>query len=286
VLGDTNSGLVSIVARRLGVPVYHMEAGNRCFDDRVPEEVNRRVIDHSSSVLLPYTERSRANLLREGLASDAIHVTGNPILEVIERHQARIDRSDCLQRLSLERQKFFLATTHRAENVDNPTRLEAIIDGLQAVASEHGRPVVSSLHPRTRSTAARFGVNLDRPGLRFIDPLGLVDFVALERAACCVLTDSGTVQEETCIFGVPNVTLREVTERPETVDCGSNLLAGSDDPGRIAGCVRQAMSKPPAWTPPAEYLRRGVADTVCRLVTSFRRPDPAELEWRNGSRIL
>jgi UDP-N-acetylglucosamine 2-epimerase (non-hydrolysing) len=285
VLGDTNSGLVALVARRLGIPVYHMEAGNRCFDDRVPEEVNRRVIDHSSSVLMPYTERSRANLVREGIPLPSIYVTGNPILEVLQRHDADVVRSECLARLRLTPQRYFLVTAHRAENVDNPRRLQALVDGLRLVAKESGFPVVCSLHPRTKSTAARFGVALEGEGLAFVEPLGLFDFVALEKVAFCVLTDSGTVQEETCIFKVPNVTLRDVTERPETIDCGSNILAGCEDPDRILAAVRQVTASAPSWTPPAEYLKTNVADTVCRIVTGFRAADAAELEWQSGDRL-
>ncbi len=285
VLGDTNSGLVSIVARRLGIPVYHMEAGNRCYDDRVPEEVNRRVIDHSSTVLMPYTERSRANLVREGIASPSIHVTGNPILEVLQRHDADIVRSDAIASLRLVPQRYCLVTAHRAENVDHPRRLRALLDGLRLIARETGFPAVCALHPRTRSTAARFGMTLEGDGVRFIEPLGLFDFVALEKSAFCVLTDSGTVQEETCIYKVPNVTLRDVTERPETIDCGSNILAGCDDPDRILAAVRQATAAAPAWTPPEEYLRTGVAETVCRIVTGYRAPDAAELDWQSGDRL-
>lgn len=280
ILGDTNSGLGAIVARRLGVPVYHMEAGNRCYDDRVPEEVNRRVIDHSSTVLMPYTERSRANLVREGMEPTAIHVTGNPIFDVLQRHAAAIAGSTCLRRLGLTPGQYVAVTAHRAENVDHPERLRALVEGLRLVARDLAVPVVCSVHPRTKSTAARFGIVLEGEGLMFIEPLGLFDFVSLEQHARCVLTDSGTVQEETCIFKVPNVTLRDVTERPETIDCGSNILAGCDDPGRMLSAVRLATAAAPSWTPPPEYVQRGVADTVCRIVTGFRPADAAEREWQ------
>jgi UDP-N-acetylglucosamine 2-epimerase (non-hydrolysing) len=151
ILGDTNSGLSAVVAKRLGVPVYHMEAGNRCFDDRVPEEVNRRIIDHSSDVLLPYTERSRANLLREGIATQRVIVTGNPILEVIRHYESCIDASDVHTRLGVQRGAYFLVTAHRAENVDIPERLRQLTEALARVGAEHGVPIVVSMHPRTRS---------------------------------------------------------------------------------------------------------------------------------------
>jgi UDP-N-acetylglucosamine 2-epimerase (non-hydrolysing) len=232
ILGDTNSGLTALVARRLGIPVYHMEAGNRCYDDRVPEEVNRRTIDHASSVLLPYTQRSRENLLREGFANDRVVVTGNPIKQVIDHHAASVEASGVLDEMDLRPREFFLATMHRAENVDRADKLGALVGALERLAAEYGYPVVCSLHPRTRSKLDRFGIDAERPGVRFVPPLGLFDFIRLERDAFCVLSDSGTVQEEACLFGVPNVTIREVTERPETVECGSNFLAGSD-PERI-----------------------------------------------------
>lgn len=283
-LGDTNSGLSAIVARRMGVPVYHMEAGNRCFDDRVPEEVNRRIIDHSSSVLLPYTNRSRENLLREGIANDRIVVTGNPIKQVIDRFAPSIDASDALSRLGLEHGRFFLATMHRAENVDRADTLKRLVSALRNLSDTYGWPVVCSLHPRTRSAVERFGVDIAGSGLRFIAPLGLFDFVKLERSAFCVLSDSGTVQEETCLFGVPNVTIREVTERPETVECGSNILAGSD-PVSICKAVELATCTARSWQPPAEYLMPSVAETVIRVVTGFRTPDLAEREWQTGVRL-
>lgn len=269
ILGDTNSGLSAFVAKRMGIPVYHMEAGNRCFDDRVPEEVNRRVIDHSSDVLMPYTERSRANLLREGIASQRIYVTGNPILEVIEHYQPQIDGSDVFSRLKLEPKRYFLVTMHRAENVDHEPRLRALTAALAALPAEFGLPVVCSLHPRTRSKMASFGLKPDHDQVRWLEPLGFFDFIALERAASCVLSDSGTVQEECCLFRVPNVTLRDVTERPETIECGSNLLAGADAE-MIRRAVRLVADRTCDWTPPPEYLARDVSTTVAKIVLGFR----------------
>jgi UDP-N-acetylglucosamine 2-epimerase (non-hydrolysing) len=284
VLGDTNSGLTSIVARRLGIPVYHMEAGNRCYDDRVPEEVNRRIIDHSSTVLLPYTNRSRENLLREGIAIDSVYVTGNPIKQVIDAHARRITESTVLDDLAVRDGKYILATIHRAENVDREDKLRALVDALAQLHEEFGIPVICSLHPRTRAKVERFGIDLQRSGLRFLEPLGFFDFIRLEKAAFCVLSDSGTVQEEACIFGVPTVTVREVTERPETLECGSNILSGSD-PKAIMSAVRFATVPRTAWLPPAEYMQDNVAETVCRILTGYRVPDAAEQEWRAQLRV-
>jgi UDP-N-acetylglucosamine 2-epimerase (non-hydrolysing) len=283
VLGDTNSGMAAIVARRLGVPVYHMEAGNRCFDDRVPEEVNRRVIDHSSTVLMPYTERSRANLLAEGIPGERIYVTGNPIKEVMDSYAAKSGASQILTDLGLEERGYFLVTMHRAENVDVEPRLRDLMQAMVGLHREYGLPVVVSAHPRTRSKLAQFGLEANNDSVRFLDPFGFCDFVHLENNAFCVLSDSGTVQEEACILGVPNVTLRDVTERPETVECGSNVLAGAD-PERIAQLVGLVTSSGRSWTAPAEYRATDVADTVCRILLSFRLPDLAEQAWTRAKR--
>lgn len=281
VLGDTNSGMAAVVARRLGIPVYHMEAGNRCYDDRVPEEVNRRVIDHSSSVLMPYTLRSRENLLREGFPGERIFVTGNPIKEVIDAHGERISGSTVLESLGVREGNYFLVTMHRAENVDVEDRLRSLVEALALLHREFGFPVICSFHPRTRSKVESFGVDIRQAGLRFVEPFGIFDFVRLEKSAFCLLSDSGTVQEEACIFGVPNVTIRDVTERPETVECGSNILSGAN-PRSILRLVNLVTGRKGKWWPPLEYLAEGVADTVCRIVLGYRLPDLAEMSWRAG----
>ena len=282
ILGDTNSGLSAIIARRLGIPVFHMEAGNRCYDDRVPEEVNRRVIDHSSTVLMPYTERSRANLLAEGIAGDRIFVTGNPIKDVMDKHRERVEASTVLDSLKISARRYFLATFHRAENVDHAVRLRGLLEAFEQLHTTHAMPVVCSLHPRTRAKIAAQGLAAG-PGLLFAEPFGFADFLRLESSAFCTLSDSGTVQEEACIMGVPNVTIRDVTERPETIECGSNLLAGATA-DRILPAVALATRPGRRWTPPAEYLKSGVAETVCRIVLGDRVPDLAELEWQAGAR--
>lgn len=282
ILGDTNSGLSAIIARRLGIPVYHMEAGNRCYDDRVPEEVNRRVIDHSSTVLMPYTERSRANLIAEGIASDRIFVTGNPIKDVMDRHHDRVQASRVLETLAVTPGRYFLATFHRAENVDHEGRLRGLLEAFEQLQKTHAMPIVCSLHPRTRARIDALGLVAGHD-IRFAEPFGFADFLRLEGNAFCTLSDSGTVQEEACIMGVPNVTIRDVTERPETIECGSNILAGATA-DRILPAVALATQSGRRWTPPAEYLKSGVAETVCRIVLGHRIADLAELEWQAGSR--
>ena len=269
VLGDTNSGMSAIIARRLGIPVYHMEAGNRCYDDRVPEEINRRVIDHCSTVLMPYTQRSSSNLVREGIERHRIFVTGNPILEVLNAHQDRIDASDVLTRLGIGERGYFLVTLHRAENVDLPERLAALVDGLSRVADRYEQPVIVSVHPRTADKLAAFGISPASGRIRLLAPLGFFDFVHLEKRARCVLTDSGTVQEECWILRVPNVTVRDVTERPETMEAGSTILSGSTGEG-ILRSVGVALATSPDWTVPSEYLEPQVSRTVVKLLVGYR----------------
>lgn len=270
VLGDTNSALTAMVAKRMGIPVYHMEAGNRCFDDRVPEEVNRRIIDHSSDILLPYTNRSRDNLLREGFHPNRVYVTGNPIKEVMDYYASQIAASDILERRGLVTGGYFLVTLHRAENVDFPERLQSFLDGFEAIHEKYGLPVVLSLHPRTGQRMETAGKSSALKGVLFLDPPGFFDFVKLERHAKALLSDSGTVQEEGCIMGVPTVTLRDVTERPETLEAGSNILSGCS-PADILRCLEIVLGREAGWNVPAEYLENQVSRTVCNLLFGYRR---------------
>jgi UDP-N-acetylglucosamine 2-epimerase (non-hydrolysing) len=268
ILGDTNSALSAIAAARRGIPVFHMEAGNRCYDDRVPEEVNRRIIDHSSSVLLPYTERSKENLVAEGIERERIYVTGNPINEVLENFADKIAKSKILEELQSTPFEYFLVTLHRAENVDAQERLAKIFSAFEQIAEKFDKPVLISVHPRTREKLDGFGISPDARGIRLLEPLGFFDFVQLEKNSLAVLTDSGTVQEECSIFGIPNITLRDVTERPETIECGSNILSGAE-PDDILRAVELAISQPAGWTPPPEYLAKNVAQTVSKIVLGY-----------------
>lgn len=253
VLGDTNSSLGAIVAKRMGVKVFHMEAGNRCYDDRVPEEVNRRLIDHASDILMPYTERSRQNLLAEGIPGQRIYVTGNPIKEVLDFFKPKIDAVRSFN------DDYFLVTLHRSENVDNPKRLEKIIKAL-ALLDE---PVIWPMHPHT---SARLDGQAISENVHTFEPQGLFEFVKLEQNAYCVLTDSGTVSEECAIFGVPCVTLRDSTERPETIESGSNFIAGVEAESILKG-IEVATSQPPTKAP-EEYFVDKVSDTIVKIVLS------------------
>ncbi|CAN5521284.1 UDP-N-acetylglucosamine 2-epimerase (non-hydrolyzing) [soil metagenome] len=267
-LGDTNSALSAILAARRQIPVYHMEAGNRCYDDRVPEEVNRRIIDHSSTILLPYTERSKDNLVREGIERDRIFVTGNPIKEVLDSFADNIEASGVLKALGVAPFEYFLVTLHRAENVDQPERLAKIFAGLGEVASKFEKTVLVTGHPRTAEKLDQYGIRPSSPNIRLLKALGFFDFVNLEKKSLAVLTDSGTVQEECSIFGIPNITLRDVTERPETIECGSNILSGAETES-IVKAVEIAIGQPAAWTPPKEYLAENVSQTVSKIMLGY-----------------
>ena len=268
VLGDTNSSLAAVMAKRLAIPVYHMEAGNRCYDDRVPEEVNRRIIDHSSDVLLPYTERSRANLIREGIPGERIYVTGNPINEVIQHYDRKISRSKVLASLKLTSGQYFLVTMHRAENVDLQERLRNLLLALDKISKKYALPVIVSLHPRAKNKIEQFGLKSSNKNIRFLEPFGFFDFITLEKNARCVITDSGTVQEECCIFKVPNITIRDVTERPETLESGSNMLV-SVSPDLILSALEVVLNEKREWQPPVEYLATNVASKVVKILLGY-----------------
>jgi UDP-N-acetylglucosamine 2-epimerase (non-hydrolysing) len=268
ILGDTNSALSAIVAARRGIPVFHMEAGNRCFDDRVPEEVNRRIVDHSSSILLPYTERSKENLVAEGIARDRVYVTGNPIREVLTNFETQISKSKILKQIPAKPFEYFLVTLHRAENVDLPDRLRNIFSAFEQIGEQFEKQVLVSVHPRTREKLQQFDIVPDARRIQLLEPLGFFDFVHLEKNALAVLSDSGTVQEECSIFGIPNITLRDVTERPETIECGSNILSGAD-PETIVRTVKLAISQPANWKAPPEYMVENVAQTVCNIILGY-----------------
>ncbi len=265
VLGDTNSGLGAIIAERMGVPVIHMEAGNRCFDLEVPEEKNRKVIDAISTYNLPYTPQSRENLLREGIPSSRIIVSGNPIYEVLQHYKSEIDQSPILEELQLEPKGYFLATIHRAENVDREDRLKEIMKGLNLTAQKFQLRMICSIHPRTRSKLSQFESLEMHPLVEFHEPFGFFDFVKLEKNAFGALTDSGTVQEECCLFHVPAVTIRKTTERPETIECGSNMVSGLKAEN-ILRCVEVMAASERNWSFPIGYEQPSVSDKVIKVL--------------------
>lgn len=265
VLGDTNSGLSSILAERMGIPVIHMEAGNRCFDLEVPEEKNRRIIDAVSSFNLPYTPQSKENLLKEGIPSNKIYLSGNPIYEVLNHYDNEIEQSLILDKLNLNKDDYFLVTAHRAENVDYEDRLVEIMKGINLVAESYQKRIICSLHPRTKSRIELSPKLEMHPLIEFNEPFGFFDFVKLEKNAFCVLTDSGTVQEECCLFHVPTVTIRKTTERPETIESGSNMLSGINAK-QIVNCVKVMVNQQKDWTFPEGYDHKNVSDKVLKII--------------------
>lgn len=242
VLGDTNSCIAALMAKRMRVPVYHMEAGNRCFDENVPEETNRRMVDHVADFNLCYTEHARRNLLSEGLHPRRIVVTGSPMLEVLTQYREQIDSSDVLTRLGLKDKGYFLVSAHREENVDSPERLRALLECLVAVRDEFGKPLFVSTHPRTRKRLEALPGWETPEGITWHEPLGFHDYNHLQLHAACVLSDSGTIAEESTMLRFPAVTLRESIERPEAIDTGGILMTGLD-PRDVVANVRVAMAQ-------------------------------------------
>jgi UDP-N-acetylglucosamine 2-epimerase (non-hydrolysing) len=225
ILGDTNSCLSVISAKRLKIPVFHMEAGNRCFDENVPEEINRRIVDHISDINLPYTEHSRRYLLAEGIRKEFIFVTGSPMAEVLHKNCSSIDRSSVLETLGLEQGKYIVVSAHREENVDQQANFLSLMNALNDVADRYGMPLVYSTHPRSWKRIEERGF-VFHPLIRQLKPFGFFDYCKLQLNSFCVLSDSGTLSEESAILGFPAVLIRTSTERPEAIDKGSVLLAG------------------------------------------------------------
>jgi len=271
VLGDTNSSLGGVVAKRLMIPVFHMEAGNRCYDENVPEEVNRRIIDHSSSILLPYSNRSCDNLLSEGISRNRIYVTGNPIYEVIKSNLKKISLSRILKQLKIKNSSYFLLTLHRQENVDDPEQLLKFINLLKVIIKKfNNKNIIWPIHPRTKSLLSRLKINLDKK-IVLSKPLNFFDFVKLEENSFCVLTDSGTVQEECAILKVPCIVLRNSTERQETLESGAVLINYDNETTIFKNIQISIKEKKTDDLVPAEYLVRNVSDRVLNIILSHHK---------------
>lgn len=226
--GDTNTCLAVIAAKRRKIPVFHMEAGNRCFDQRVPEELNRKVLDHLSDINMVLTEHARRYLIAEGIRPENIIKTGSHMQEVLDYYMPKILQSDVLERRGLEMGKFFIVSAHREENVDTPENLRDLLASLRALADEYGFPLIVSTHPRTRKRLEALGESLDHPLIQFVKPFGLLDYIKLQMSAFCVLSDSGTITEEASLLNLPAVTLRNAHERPEGMDEGTLIMSGLD----------------------------------------------------------
>ncbi len=265
VLGDTNSCLAAYMAKRMHIPIFHMEAGNRCFDFNVPEEINRRIIDHIADFNLVYTEHARRHLIAEGLQHRRIYLTGSPMFEVLNYYKNKIESSDILQRLKLKEKEYFVVSTHREENVDNPANLQSIIHVLNTLAQEYQIPVIVSTHPRTRKRLETIeGLVLDNR-IQFLKPFGFFDFVNLQKYALCTVSDSGTISEESAILSFPAISLRNSMERPEAQDAGTIVLTGFEA-HNVLDSIKMVIDehKDKKYNQiPAEYQ---IENTSCRVL--------------------
>jgi len=266
ILGDTNSSLVAIQARRMGIPVYHLEAGNRSFDINVPEEINRKIVDHCSDFNLCYTEHARRNLIAEGLHPRMIGVIGSPLNEVIKNFSNRLDKSHALKDNNLETSKYFLVSLHRAENVDSEVRLRQIFDTLNAIADKYELPILVSTHPRTRIklNSAKLAFH---ELISFHEPFGFIDYLRLQKSAKVVISDSGSISEESAILGFPAITIRNSIERPEAIESGVLILSGIES-NSVLSSIESAIIGKPAASIPSEYLITDTAQRVSRFVQS------------------
>lgn len=269
VLGDTNSCLAAYSAKRLKVPIFHMEAGNRCFDFNVPEEINRRLVDHLSDINLAYTENARRYLIAEGKRDDSVYVTGSPMAEVLYENLDRIKSSDVLDRLNLKEHDYFVVSAHREENIDIDKKFENLVESLNTIAKQYQKPIIFSTHPRTRKKIAEKGIVFD-PLIINLDPLGFFDYVKLQQHAYCVLSDSGTVPEESAILNFPGVSMRNSTERPEALDAGSIVL-GSVNQRDLVNSIELAVASftPNRENPVQDYRDTNVSEKVCKIIQSY-----------------
>jgi UDP-N-acetylglucosamine 2-epimerase len=270
VLGDTNSCIAALMAKRLKIPVYHMEAGNRSFDENVPEETNRRMVDHVADFNLVYTEHARRNLLGEGLHPRRILLTGSPMKEVLLHHQEQFGASDVVERLGLSPRGYLLVSAHREENVDPPDRLGQLLDALIAAHERFDLPVLVSTHPRTRKRLEALGREVPL-GITFHKPLGFIDYVRLQQDAFCVLSDSGTISEESSILGFPAVTLRDAIERPEALDTGSIIMTGLDADNVVEAIETVVRDQSAGRVVPQDYAIDNCSERAVRFIISTHR---------------
>jgi len=278
ILGDTNSAVAAIVAERMHIPVYHMEAGNRSFDANVPEELNRKMVDHVASFNLPYNDYSLRNLLAEGVHPRTICITGSPIKEILEHNRDKIAKSQVLQDLGLKKDGYFLVSVHRQENVDLPERLEEVVQCLASVRDKWGLPILVSTHPRTKARLESLGLS-EVDGVNFHEPFGYLDYNQLQINAKCVISDSGTISEESALLGFPAVSLRDSIERPESLDVGSIILTGLD-PNNLVESIGLQLE-----TNISEVLPRGYesSDFSSRVVKFLFSTNNKHAQW-NGLR--
>ncbi len=269
ILGDTNSAIATVVAERMQIPVYHMEAGNRSFDKNVPEELNRRMVDHVASFNLPYNDYSMRNLLAEGIHPRKIQKSGSPIAEIFERYKSKIESSSVLKQLQLKKESYILVSVHRQENVDLPARLSLVLECLRYLRDKFSLPILVSTHPRTRARLANIDSS-DLEGIIFHEPFGYLDYNKLQINAFCVVSDSGTISEESAIIGFPAVSIRDSIERPEALETGSIILTGLN-PTNLAQSVELVRSQGLSASMPDGYEIVDFSDRVLRFLFSTAR---------------
>lgn len=269
VLGDTNSCLSAYSAKRLKVPIFHMEAGNRCFDFNVPEEINRRVVDHVSDINLAYTENARRYLIAEGKRDDSVYVTGSPMAEVLYANMDKIENSDVLSRLNLQEKGYFVVSAHREENIDIDKKFENLVKSLNKIAEIYQKPIIFSTHPRTAKKIEEKGIKFNDLIIN-LEPLGFLDYVKLQQHAYCVLSDSGTIPEESAILNFPGVSMRDSTERPEALDAGSIVL-GSVNERDLVNSIELAVNSfvPNRENPVKDYRDLNVSEKVVKVIQSY-----------------
>ncbi len=267
ILGDTNSGLSAISAKRLKIPIFHMEAGNRCFDFNVPEEINRRIIDHTSDINLAYTENARRYLINEGFKNDFVYVTGSPMTEVLHEKKKNIENSNVVEKLCLEKKKYFVVSAHREENLDIGNNFETLVQSLNGVAEKYDMPIIFSTHPRTAKKIKEKKITFHKL-IKNIEPLGFFDYVKLQMGSFCVLSDSGTISEEASILKFPAVSIRTSSERPEALDAGSIVLGGIDQDNMI-NAIRIAVGTYEENNTVLNYQDSNVSDKVIKIIQSY-----------------
>ncbi len=279
ILGDTNSAIALLMAKRMKIPSYHMEAGNRCFDANVPEETNRKMVDHLADFNLVYTEHARRNLIAEGLPSRFTYLTGSPMREVLLGHLNAIKSSNILSQLEIEQGRYFIVSVHREENVDSRDNLQKVVNCLKSIASHYQMPVVVSTHPRTRQRLEGLAENLDDFDIRFLKPFGFFDYNKLQMGAFCAISDSGTISEESAILDFPAVTIRKSIERPEALDKGSMVLTGLDADTLLQAIeiVTSEVDQYPKREIPEEYQVENTSLRVVKLITGTAK---LTHEWR------
>ncbi len=271
VLGDTNSCLCAIPAKKRQIPIFHMEAGNRCFDQRVPEETNRKIVDHTSDVNLTYSDIAREYLLREGLPADRIIKTGSPMFEVLNYYLPKIEKSDVLNKLKLEEGKFFVVSSHREENINSEKNFNGLIESLNLIAEKYGYPIIVSTHPRTRNMIDKMKVEV-RPEVQFLKPLGFHDYNALQMRSYAVLSDSGTISEESSILNFRALNIRDAHERPEAMEEASVMMVGLSPERIIQGLEHlstQKVGEERSMRPVADYSMPNVSEKMVRIILSY-----------------